>query len=501
MTMRFRFAPSPTGQLHVGNARTALFNWLAARNAGGAFVVRIEDTDAERSSSESEAGILDDLRWLGLAWQEGPGVDGAHGPYRQSERLEIYQEHAQELLGRGAAYHCFCSADQLESDRRAAVAAGRPASYPGTCRALPAEDVRRRLEAGERAALRFAVPEVGQVEFEDLVRGTVRFSGDVIGDPVIVRSDGRPAYNFAVVVDDALMQISHVVRGEDHISNTPRQLLLYEALGFTPPTFAHLALVMGPDHAPLSKRHGVTSVAEYRARGYLPEALANYLALLGWSPGGDDEILPIEELARRFRIADVGRSASVFDPEKLAWVNRHYMKALPHDRLLELATPSFAAAGFATGPDGAGSAFLGEIASLAVDAVDRVEQIPGRLRFLFEFDVAQALADPEIRREVEGVDAMRVIGALATELAARPRIDGDGFRELKTAMRTATGCKGRALFHPIRVALTGRSDGMELDRAVPAIDKGAELPSGSGVRPILGCRERAAAFAKALGIE
>src|SRR5438270_2243232 len=356
--MRVRFAPSPTGQLHVGNARTALFNWLLARGQGGAFILRIEDTDAERSTRESEATILRDLRWLGLDWDEGPDLGGSHGPYRQSERLHLYQSYAKELLTGDAAYHCFCSTAQLDADRQEALAAGRPARYAGTCRRVSREDAAERIAAGERPAIRFRIPENRDVVFEDAVRGDVRFHTDVIGDPIIVRADGTPAYNFAVVVDDALMEVTDVMRGEDHISNTPRQVLLYEALGFTPPNFAHLALVMGPDHSPLSKRHGATSVAEFRAKGYLPEALVNYLALIGWSPGGGDELLPIDELARRFSLEAVGHSAGVFDEEKLAWVNRHYLKVTEPIRIAELSLPYFNDAGVHVTPDNRGLEFL-----------------------------------------------------------------------------------------------------------------------------------------------
>src|SRR5512144_1080075 len=326
MTMRVRFAPSPTGHLHVGNARTALFNWLLARGHGGTFILRIEDTDVERSTRESEHGIVDDLRWMGLEWDEGPDVEGARGPYRQSERLHLYASYAKELVHTGQAYYCFCSATRREAERQAALAAGRPPRYSGRCRSIPREEALARVESGAPAVIRFKVPDQGEVTFRDIVRGEVRFNVEVIGDPVLVRSDGRPAYNFAVVVDDALMEITHVIRGEDHISNTPRQLLLYKALGFKPPQFAHLALVMGPDHTPLSKRHGATSVAEFREKGYLPEALVNYLALIGWSPGENEELLPIAELAKRFSLEEVGHSAGIFDEEKLAWVNRHYMK-------------------------------------------------------------------------------------------------------------------------------------------------------------------------------
>ena len=331
--MRVRFAPSPTGHLHVGNARTALFNWLLARGKGGTFILRIEDTDRERSSAESEAAILDDLRWLGLDWDEGPDIGGPHGPYRQSERLDLYRSYATGLLVKARAYYCFCTPEALDAERAAALAAGTPARYSGRCREIPGDRARARVEAGEAAAVRFRVPDSGQLSFTDVVRGRVTFELEVIGDPIILRSDGQPAYNFAVVVDDGLMEVTHVVRGEDHISNTPRQLLIYEALGFAPPSFAHLSLVMAPDHSPLSKRHGATSVAEFRAKGYLPEALVNYLALIGWSPGNDEELLPMTELARRFALEAVGHSAGVFDEEKLAWVNRHYLKAADPARI------------------------------------------------------------------------------------------------------------------------------------------------------------------------
>src|SRR5215472_9114414 len=399
--MRVRFAPSPTGALHVGNVRTAVFNWLLARGSGGTFILRIEDTDVERSTRESEASMLDDLRWLGIDWDEGPDIGGAHGPYRDSERLHLYQSYATELLNAGAAYYCFCTAAQLEADRQAAVAEGRPALYPGTCRKLSSAQAQARIAAGERPAIRFRVPEGRDVSFIDAVRGEVRFSGEVIGDPVIVRGDSHPAYNFAVVVDDALMEITHVIRGEDHISNTPRQLLLYEALGFTTPQFAHLALVLGPDHSPLSKRHGATSVAEFRGKGYLPEALVNYLALIGWSPGNDEELLPVDELARRFSLERVGHSAGVFDEEKLAWANRHYLKIAEPMRLAELSVPFFDQAGMPMQPTPAGLEFLASAMAMASASVDRLNQVPGRLALLFDFSAERSLEDASIRAELD----------------------------------------------------------------------------------------------------
>ena len=513
ITMRVRFAPSPTGQLHIGNVRTALFNWFLARGHGGTFILRIEDTDAERSTGPSEAAILRDLRWLGLSWDEGPDVGGARGPYRQSERLHLYASYATELLTTGTAYYCFCSIAQLDADRQSALEEGRPARYAGTCRRLSREQAEARIAAGERPAIRFRVPEDRDVVFEDAVRGEVRFQTDVIGDPVIARADGSPAYNFAVVVDDALMEVTHVVRGEDHISNTPRQILLYEALGFTPPVFAHLSLVMGPDHSPLSKRHGATSVAEFRAKGYLPEALVNYLALIGWSPrlpgagrgsagatgsGSGDELLAIDELARRFSLESVGHSAGVFDEEKLAWVNRHYLKAADPIRIAELSVPYFTDAGIGMTPDGRGVEFLASVMPIATGSVDRLGQVPGRLAFLFDYAPARTLADAQVRLEMSAEGSQAVVRALAETLASAPRLDRERFRTAANEVKARTGQKGRALFHPIRVALMGRAEGPELDLAIPAIDAGADLPIDAGIPEILGCRERAAAFVAAL---
>jgi nondiscriminating glutamyl-tRNA synthetase len=496
MSLRVRFAPSPTGQLHVGNARTALFNWLLAQGKDGTFILRIEDTDVERSTRESEASILEDLRWLGLDWDEGPDEGGVHGPYRQSERLHLYASYANELIAADHAYYCFCSAQALEAERKALLAAGRPPRYGGTCRSLSRDAAQARIEAGERPVIRFKVPEGIEVKFLDLVRGEVTFNTEVIGDPVLVRSDGRPAYNFAVVIDDALMEITHVIRGEDHISNTPRQVLLYGALGFQPPQFAHLALVMGPDHTPLSKRHGATSVAEFRARGYLPEALVNYLALIGWSPGDGEELLEIGELARRFAIEDVGHSAGVFDQEKLAWMNRHYMKAAAPTRIAAESLNYFMKFGFVTRRTDEATDYISSLLPMAVGSVDRLEEIPDRVRFLFDFDAASSLARPEVAEVLHEPGAREVIAALADELAGAGRLDKESFRAAANRVKQRTGQKGRSLFHPIRVALTGQAGGPELDLAVPAIDRGAELPAAAGVAPVVGNRERAEAFAR-----
>lgn len=491
--MRVRFAPSPTGHLHVGNARTALFNWLLARRHAGAFILRVEDTDAERSTRESEQAILEDLRWLGLDWDEGPDIGGPHGPYRQSERLDLYRSVAGDLLARGLAYHCFCAPDQLEAERRAALAAGLPPKYGGRCRALAPEDSARRVADGERAAIRFVVPPHRDVSFEDIVRGTVTFNTEVIGDPVIVRSDGRPAYNFAVVIDDARMEITHVVRGEDHISNTPRQVLIYEALGAALPAFAHLSLVLGPDHAPLSKRHGATSVAEFRDRGFLPESLVNYLALLGWSPGEGEELLPAAEMARRFDLAKVSHSAAVFDTGKLSWMNRHYMKEAAPGRVAREAWPYFRRAGYVTAESETGLAFVDALLPMAVGSVDRLEEIPERVAFVFDWEEGRAAdlvgAEP---------DGPRAVAEFSREIAEEGALDRETFRAAAARTRARTGLKGRALFHPIRVALTAADSGPELDLAVPAIDRGAAIGGAQGIARVVSCAERASRVARRL---
>ncbi len=498
--MRVRFAPSPTGQLHVGNARTALFNWLLAHGKDGTFILRIEDTDAERSTRESEHSILEDLRWLGLDWDEGPDVGGLHGPYRQSERLHLYASYANELMTGGHAYFCFCSPQQLDAERQADLAAARPPRYRGTCRSLAPEESRRRMEAGERPVIRFKVPDSTEVAFHDVVRGDVTFNTEQFGDPIIVRSDGRPQYNFAVVIDDALMEITHVIRGEDHISNTPRQILLYQALGFTAPQFAHLSLVMGPDHTPLSKRHGATSVLEFRERGYLAEALVNYLALIGWSPGGDQELLPIQELARRFALEDVGHSAGIFDQEKLAWMNRHYMKEAAPARLAAEAARYFIARGFLKRRTDTGMEYLISVLPMAVGSVDRIEEIPDRLKFLFDFDPATSAARPDVAEILKEPGAREVIAALPDAID-RALLDRETFRAMANRVKERTGQKGKALFHPIRVALTGEGGGPELDLAVPAIERGAALPADGGVARVVNCRDRAIAFAAAVNDE
>jgi glutamyl-tRNA synthetase len=459
-----------------------LFNWLLARGQNGTFILRIEDTDLERSTRESEQAILDDLRWMGLHWDEGVEAGGGYGPYRQTERMQSYADHTERLLADGKGYYCFCSAETLEAHRKAQLAAGLPPKYAGTCRTIPPDEARRRKENGEAAVVRLRVPDGRTVTFNDVVRGEVTFHTDVIGDPVLVRSDGIPGYNFAVVIDDALMKVTHVIRGEDHISNTPRQILLYEAFGYRPPAFAHLSLVMGPDHAPLSKRHGATSVREFRDKGYLPEALVNYLALIGWSPGHNEELLPADELARRFRLESVAHSAGVFDEGKLAWANRHYLKICDPARLAMLAEPYLQTKGYVIGPIAdAAREWLAHVLPLLASSVDRLEQLPDRMWSIFE-----GVGAPMD----EAIDPA-LVTALRDELRASVRLtDKDAFRALAGRVKDKTGLKGKALFHPIRLMLTGAHDGPELDVIIPAIDRAAGLPESCGLKPVVGCRER-----------
>lgn len=337
--VRLRFAPSPTGYLHVGGARTALFNWLLARKLGGTFILRIEDTDVARSTEESVNAILEGMRWLGLDWDEGP--------FFQSDLFPVYREYVQKLLDEGKAYRCYCTPEELEAKREQALAEGRKPKYDGTCRSLAAEI------PGRPFAVRFRAPHDGITAFDDLVKGPISFNNEELDDLIIQRSDGTPIYNFTVVIDDATMRISTVIRGDDHISNTPRQILLYEALGFPVPRFAHVPMILGSDKTRLSKRHGATSVMAYRDLGYLPEAMVNYLVRLGWSHG-DDEIFSREELVEKFTVEGIGRSAGVFNPDKLLWLNAHYIKCGDPARLAELLLPFLRERGVdpaAGGPD------------------------------------------------------------------------------------------------------------------------------------------------------
>lgn len=337
--VKVRFAPSPTGPLHIGGARSALFNYLLAENTGGDLVLRIEDTDLDRSSREYEEEILESLRWLGIKWAEGVDVGGDNAPYRQTERLDIYSKYVEKLLDLGVAYECFCSEEELATEREDLLAKGELVRYRGKCRHLSPEEREAKKAAGIKPAIRFRVPDHTILVVNDLVRGNVTFDSSLMGDFIIVKSDNIPTYNFAVVIDDVLMGITHVVRAEEHLSNTPRQLLIYDALNFKRPEFAHISLILGNDRQKMSKRHGATSLIQYREMGYLPEALFNFLALLGWSPEGEEEILSPEEIIKMFALSKVSKSPAVFDMDKLNWMNQQYIKKLTTTELVEMVRP------------------------------------------------------------------------------------------------------------------------------------------------------------------
>ncbi|HEX3437191.1 MAG TPA: glutamate--tRNA ligase [Pseudacidobacterium sp.] len=477
---RVRFAPSPTGLLHVGNARTALYNWLVARHAGGEFILRIEDTDVERSKEEHETQLIEDLRWLGLDWDEGPEIGGPHAPYRQSERLDIYREHTDQLLNEGKAYRCFCTYEELEAERLRAVAEHRPQVYSGKCRAVSKADSGARTAAGEPFAIRLRIPDK-PLRFHDIVRGDVEFSNETVSDPILVRSSGVPVYNYVVAVDDALMEITHVIRGDDHISNTPKQVAIYEAFGWPVPQFAHLSTILGSDRERLSKRHGATSIASFREMGILPEALVNYLALLGWgAEGGTRETFTPEELVKEFKLERVTASPAVFDFDKLHWLNRHYLKLADPGRILELAWPYFEKQDLLPAHSSADQEIVdwfGKLVALFLPSVDRLEELPKKARFLFQFDVEMAQNDPENASILRSETAKKVLSAFAQRLhnhagAVTPEL----FKVWMNEIKTESGAKGKDLFHPIRIALTGAHSGPEFDKLIPLVEQGSTLP-------------------------
>jgi glutamyl-tRNA synthetase len=453
--IRVRFAPSPTGYLHIGGARTALFNWLYARRQGGTFVLRIEDTDAERSSWEMVTGIVDGLRWLGLDWDEGPDVGGPHVPYFQSERIEGYRARAERLVADGLAYYCYCGADVLQQKRAAAEAAGGGWVYDRTCCALSAAEVAAREAAGDPRAVRFKVPP-GQTVFVDAVHGSIAFDNANIEDFVILRSDRQPTYHLSVVADDIDMAISHVVRGDDHISNTPKQVLLYRAFGAAPPTFAHVPLILGPDRKRLSKRHGATSVMEYHRLGYLPEAMVNFLSLLGWSPGDDREVFTRDELIAAFTLEGISGGNAVFNQDKLDWFNQQHIVRLPMEELALRVAPVLQE-GSLWNSDLAGPRkewFL-RVLELVRPRVKRmgqfVEEARPFLQDTVDYDpaaVARHLARPEIGP---------ALAALASSLESIPSFDQQTLESVVRKTAEAHGFKAAMLIHATRVAVTGRA--------------------------------------------
>jgi glutamyl-tRNA synthetase len=450
----------------MGNVRTALFNWLAARHDGGLFVLRIEDTDRERSTVGYEEALLDDLRWLGLDWDEGalPGgrEQGELGPYRQSQRLALYDAALQRLTQRGLTYPCFCTDAELAVRRQAALAAGRPPQYDRRCRHLSPEERTRRVAAGEPHALRFIMPE-GAVGFIDGVRGEVRFGPGAVGDFILRRADGFPTYNFACVVDDAAMRITHVIRGEDHLSNTVRQLRLYQALDQPPPRFSHVALILGPDRAKLSKRHGETDLHAYRERGYLPRALINHLALLGWSAADGREVLAPEELVAAFDPARISKSAAVFDPARLEWIAIQQMKRAPLAEVIGAARPFVAAA--EVGWEGPtlekGIALLREGLSCGAAFT----------RELGIFRVGSVAIEPSARFWVSGGERAQLLSRVAARLATLDPWLASGIAETVRAIGKETGTTGKNLFMPVRLAVTGREEGPALADALELLGR------------------------------
>ncbi len=477
-------------------------------------ILRIEDTDVERSETRYETQLFEDLKWLGLDWDEGPDVTsqpggGPYGPYRQSDRLQIYRDYAEQLLREHKAYLCFCTEEELEADRQRAVAEQKPHIYSGKCRVLdPAEAEKRRM-AGEAAAIRLRIPE-HPIRFNDIVRGEVEFSNEVVSDPIITRSSGIPVYNYVVVVDDALMKITHVIRGDDHLSNTPKQVAVYEALGMAVPEFAHLSTILGPDRERLSKRHGATSIANFRDMGILPEALMNYLALLGWAPsGGTRETFTAQELVKEFDLRRVTPSPAIFDTEKLAWLNRYYIKQSSVDRIAHLALPYFVKAGLL--PE---KFFSGDVASYVSTAefswflkvvellapyVDRLEQLPERAAMLFHHEAKKASENPDNAEVLKLEKTPAVIASFSKRIAAESgEITAERFKAIVNEVKTETGTKGKELFHPIRIAIIGSHSGPEFDKLIPIIESGSKLNLPVHVKSV---RERVEEFGKAFAAD
>ena len=455
---RVRFAPSPTGDLHVGNARTALFNYLFARHYGGEFILRIEDTDSVRTSKDSERRILEDLAWLAIDWDEGPGAGGAKGPYHQRERLDLYGHYLKILIRAGCVYPCYCTEEELEAERAELIFRKMTPRYRGKCRSLSDSERKTLADQRREPAYRFRIG-TESIAFTDLIRGAMKFDAGAIGDFIIVRSNGIPAYNFAVVVDDHLMSISHVIRGEDHLSNTALQLLIYQALGFRPPVFAHHALILGKDRSKLSKRHGSVTVREFRERGILPEVLLNYLALLGSSLGGGREVCPLEEMISSFSLDRAGKSGAIFDEDKLKWLNGIYMRQGELQGLTKRLLPFMRAAGYDV--DTLDRLWLERVVDAVRSDLTMLSDIGGHLAIFFDDRFALSGDAKRILREKQ---ALTVVRALQQSLDELPSSADNFYQEIIESVERKTGAKGKKLFLPIRAAVTGKTRGPELDR-------------------------------------
>lgn len=471
MEIRVRFAPSPTGPLHIGGARSALFNYLWARHNKGKFIVRSEDTDLERSSRESEQNILEALRWLNIQWDEGIEVGGDNGPYRQTDRLALYKAFTERLLNGGQAYYCYCSEEELEQERQTLIAKGETPRYLGKCRHLTNEQ-RAGLEAeGRKPVVRFRVPESQAIHILDQVRGDVVFDSDGIGDYIIVKSDGIPTYNFAVVVDDVTMKITHVIRGEEHLSNTPRQVLIYQALDLPVPEFAHVSLILNTEGGKMSKRDGDTAVLEYQKKGYLPEAIVNFIAMLGWAPSGEEEFYTLDELAEVFTLDRVSKSPAVFDLQKLNYINAHYIKLTPPERLAQLALPYVGEMGIL--PQGEPSdkqqqwligfvKAISEKISHMAEVKDYIHYFHGSVPMEPEGEAAEVLRG----EQVPGV--LRLFGE---KVRKAEMLSGASVKVLLKEMTKELKLGGKSVYMPVRVALTGQMHGPELFDVIPLLGR------------------------------
>lgn len=472
--VRTRYAPSPTGYLHIGGAWMAFYNWLFARNQGGIFVIRVEDTDQSRSTREFEASILEDFRWLQIDWDEGPDVGGPYGPYRQNERGALYRKYADILLERGAAYHCFCTPEELEAERARAQAARQPYRYSGRCRNLSSAERERFLAEGRRPTIRLLIH--GLVEpiiVDDLVRGRVEFAPTDLDDAIIVRSDGSPLYNFANVIDDHEMAMTHIIRGAEHLSNTPRQWVIYHALGWTPPQVAHLSNILGADRKKLSKRFGDTAVRDYRRRGYLPEALVNFFALMAWHPEGDREVYSREELVRLFRLKDVGKASPIFDLNKLEWLNSLYMRELVHhnlDRVVDLCAEILQEPHLIDGPPPpALRTYIAEVIRIIGDRLKVGADILVYGDFFFKDAVDY---DPDAAaRLLKTSTAAGMLAELRDRLAGTVEFRAEALEGLVHQMVTDRGLSTRDIVHPTRLALTGKTVGPGLYELMAVLGK------------------------------
>ncbi|NLK21210.1 MAG: glutamate--tRNA ligase [Epulopiscium sp.] len=467
---KVRFAPSPTGYLHIGGARTALFNYLHAKKNGGKFLVRIEDTDLARSSKESEEVIIRDLHWLGITWDEGIEIGGESGPYRSMERLNLYDKFIKKLIDEGKAYYCYCTAEEIEAERKAQREKNELPRYTGKCRNLTPEQAKEYEKQGRKPVIRFRVPEGQKIIVHDKVRGDVEFESDGVGDFIIVKSDGAPVYNFAVTIDDHLMGITTVIRGEEHLSNTPRQILIYEALGFEVPKFAHVSLILGEDRSKMSKRHGSTHVDQYRNKGYLPEAIVNFLALLGWSPEGEEEIFTLDELERLFSLGRVTKNPAVFDIKKLNYINGRYIREIDINRVTDLAIPYFVNAGFMTEKEAKDNySLVQRMVNATREKFDYLEQITEHVRVFFEDEIKPEDTQAEEVLKLEHVKDILLL--FKGKVNAAQELTSDEVKVILKSIQKETGVKGKNLFMPVRVAISGQCHGADIYEVISILGK------------------------------